>query len=230
MTAGLPRSRTSASARTPPARISEVLETVSVECFGFRGSYDSNSQLRFRAHERRSTGYGGTGNQRGAVRSQSMLIDDADGACADGSAGAQALHVLRQPALRGRPGALSSAHGLLRHAGRGRGVAERRARDLPGCLGRRSPGPQAARASRGGGRRSGPACRRTSAAGRPGACARPRSGARCAEPGRRSRARCTRCAARCAARRRTAGRGCAGCQVGCAPDRRATDHRAGARA
>src|ERR1700682_6253739 len=35
MTAGLPRSRTSASARTPPARISEVLETVSVECFGF---------------------------------------------------------------------------------------------------------------------------------------------------------------------------------------------------
>src|SRR6202165_3305998 len=35
MTAGLPRSRTSASARTPPARISEVLETVSVERFGF---------------------------------------------------------------------------------------------------------------------------------------------------------------------------------------------------
>jgi len=35
MTAGLPRSRTSASARTPPARISEVLETVSVEYFGF---------------------------------------------------------------------------------------------------------------------------------------------------------------------------------------------------
>src|ERR1700730_7558366 len=36
MTAGLPRSRISASARTPPvARISAVLETVSVECFGF---------------------------------------------------------------------------------------------------------------------------------------------------------------------------------------------------
>ncbi len=225
MTAGLPRSRSKRErSHSLPSRGSAQSLRPCPLRFRFRGSYDSNIQLCFGEHQRRRRGYGGSGNQRRAVRSQPVLIDDADGAGPDGSSRAQALHVLRQPALRGRPRALSSAHGLLRHAGRGRGMAGRRARDLPGCLGRRSPGPEAPRASLSGGRRSGPACRRTSATGRTGACARPRSRTCCGS------ARGTRRAARCAAHRPSAARGSAGCQARRAAHHPATDHRADARA
>ena len=145
-----------------------------------RGSYDSNAQLRFRRQPRGSRG--GARGKRGAVRSQSVLIVDADGARADRSAGAQALHVLRQPALRGRPRALPAAHGLLRHARRSRGVAERGARDLSGCLGRRGSGAQAARARRRGRRRAGAARRRPAGAGACVPPARPASPAAAPPP------------------------------------------------
>ncbi len=75
--------------------------------------------------------------ERGPVRHQSLCLDIAAWRWSHPSAsGAQALHVLRHAPARGRSRALPPAHGLLRHAGRSRGAAGRRARRLSGRMGR----------------------------------------------------------------------------------------------
>src|SRR5205807_100970 len=76
--------------------------------------------------------------------------------------------------LRGRPRALPASHGLFLDSRRGRGMAERGARDLPRRMGRRGPGAQAPRAGHGRGRRSGPPRRRPSAVDGAAAAARSR--------------------------------------------------------
>src|SRR5579862_8715862 len=62
----------------------------------FRGSYDSNAELRIgRPQRRRCRGHGGSRGRRGSVRTESVLVHDADGARADRPARAQALQLLR---------------------------------------------------------------------------------------------------------------------------------------
>ena len=132
MTAGLPRSRNrrERSHSTPSRESVAVLETVAVE--GFASGEVMTATPTFASdalHRAPSRRRGGTRQpSAGPFVLNLCSSTDADGACADRSAGAQALHVLRESALRGRPRALSSAHGLFRDARRGRGVAQRRAR------------------------------------------------------------------------------------------------------
>src|SRR6516165_11201283 len=115
MTAGLPSSRTTARTTAPPSPSKESAQSPGTAALSVlvRGSYDSNAQLRFRC-SRGSRAAGGACAQRGAVCAQPVLLDDADGARADRPARAAAFSFLREPLLRGRARALSSAHGLLR--------------------------------------------------------------------------------------------------------------------
>src|SRR3984893_15310670 len=176
MTAGLPRSRISASARTPPvARISAVLETVSVECFGFGEVMTATSNF---ASVRTSADAGDTAAP--ATSAGPFVLN----LCS--STTPMALTQTDLPELKRFTFFVSRRfeEGRERfrlHMGYFATLAEAEewlsvVREIyPGGGGRQSPGPQAARACRSSGRRSGPACRRTSAAGRAGACARPRS-------------------------------------------------------
>ena len=150
MTAGLPRSRTGATARTPsPSPGPSFRKIAAAQGFVSGEVNDSNAQLRIRCSRRaRRSRCDRTGRKPGTIRPEPVFIDHADGARADGSAGAQALHVLRESAFRGRPRAVPPAHGIFRNARGSRGMAERRARDLSGRLGGRGPGTQAARARR----------------------------------------------------------------------------------